>query len=92
MEIPQEIFYGGMGAMSVGIVTLFKQQTDSRLKCEQSNAKMFDKIELLRGEVGFLKGVLEALKGVYSNATIEEMNKRLASMPLQPDEKPAETG
>jgi hypothetical protein len=68
MEIPNEIFYGGMAVMASAVIYLHKQQTDSnkqqvesRVKCEQSNAKMFDKIETLVGRVGYLEGLVSVL-------------------------------
>ena len=61
MDVPQELFYGGMVAMGSVVTYLYNQQTESRIKCEQSNTKLFDKIETLIGRVGYLEGLVSVL-------------------------------
>jgi hypothetical protein len=72
MEIPQEVFYGGMAGLSTAVIALFKQQTESRIKCENSNGKMFDKIETLVGRVGYLEGFIKGFAPLETVKTHDE--------------------
>jgi hypothetical protein len=56
-------------ALTGAIGVLWKDSRDGRLKCEETNKRIFDKLEVQASELGYLKGVVSVLNSPATTNT-----------------------
>ena len=56
-------------ALTAAIGVQWKDGRDGRIKCEETNKRIFDKLELQAGEIGYLKGVVHVLNTTSTTNT-----------------------
>ena len=56
-------------ALTGAIGVQWKDGRDGRIKCEETNKKIFDKLEFQAGKIGYLEGVVSVLNSPATTNT-----------------------
>lgn len=61
MSIDTNLILFILTTLTGAIGVLWKDSRDGRIKCEETNKRIFDKLEIQASEIGYLKGVIYGL-------------------------------